>query len=195
MPRGTLHGIRKRPGVRERVAVFMRAPAAANVRMPAPAAREEAVQDIGLGNYVLVRRHAPRTGYWGAREFIGIDYDICKRNRPSGRTARRGKPFGDAKDLTPQPDDNGRWDLSVWLRCGDGRLHTTYHRLVGLTLLKCMKGIRGQAVSPFRVPPQHWHKFHVHHKDGDPYNCSLGNLEVLYKRYHEKLVQAWARGY
>ena len=158
----TLHGIRKRPGVRERLRALMRRPEAREV-VAAP--EEEPVPDLGWGRYVLLRRPEPKPGCWGAEEFSGIEYDICKINKPGGRTAGRGKPFGDALGLKPQPDQYGRWDLSVWLGSGPGKIHTTYHRLIGLSLLECQKGTRGQAVQPFKVPVAEWDRFEVLHRN------------------------------
>ena len=76
-----------------------------------------------------------------AGPFLGVRYAIRRRLKAGPRSwaARQGRAFA-KRAARPRalPDGDGRFDLHVELWGGHGdRQHTTYHRVVGLTLVPC----------------------------------------------------------
>ena len=122
------------------------------------------------------------------REFFGVAYDMALRLSPaSAQKLRRWHAL--PLPLVPEPRHAGYEEASWALGVQAGGFHTTYHRLVGLTLnLVCWtaKGTRVQR--RFAVPPSRWHKYHVHHLNWNFLDCRRQNLAPIPIALHVTLT-------
>ena len=127
--------------------------------------------------YVLIRRRVTRRIPCPAGGAFLVEYDVC-RHLSAAMRKRTGRQFAAPLALRPERDANGRYDLSMTLADGGGgKVHTKYHRVVGLSLLRAAVSRTGRALAaPQFVVPAHVGDFEVDHKDRDPLDCRVCNL-------------------
>ena len=187
MARKTLHGIRKRPGARERLATLMgvRLRPAAHVR-GAPLPERPGFHSTPWSPYVLVKRPQPRE----VAPFHSVEFDICRLY--TGSTQKKmGRLYGNKCKLKPEhlDDDEDNWDLGVFLKKEYQAVHTSYHRVVGISLLQCHWDDRGRLLPfPYWVRSAAQLKTHVvHHVDEHRQNMATTNLAVVTVKCHNYL--------
>ena len=135
-------------------------------------------KEINLGpaypGYVLVRR-----------KFVGR---VLAHVRDERRTpfiyqydVRRAR-WGAARCLQPKEASGtpGRYDLEVQLCRDHVRFWTSYHRLVGMTLLQCWHDSYGNLLTRgYTVPPHRWGDYHAHHRNANAFDVSLSNVVIV----------------
>ena len=135
----------------------------------------------GCSPYVLTMERPKYPIRVGAHCFEGVDFSIrrlSQSNRPrSGRSL-----WGAARCLQPKEASGtpGRFDLEVQLCCDYVRFWTSYHRLVGMTLLQCWHDSNGNLLERgYTVPPDRWGDYHIHHRNSNTFDVSLSNLVIV----------------
>jgi hypothetical protein len=145
--------------------------------------------------YVLIRRRMICRIACPAGGVFLVEYDI-RRRLSAAMQERTGRQFAAPLALRPERDANGRYDLSVTLADGGGgRVHTKYHRVVGLSLLRTAVSRTGRALAaPQFVDPAHVGDFEVDHKDWDPLDCRVRNLVLSPSSVHRSAGRfGWER--
>jgi hypothetical protein len=127
--------------------------------------------------YVLIRRRALCRIACPAGGVFLVEYDIY-RPLSAAMQERTGRQYTATLAMRPECNTSGRYDLSVMLADGGGgRVHTKYHRVVGLSLLRTAVSRTGRALAARQfVVPAHVGDFEVDHKDWDPLDCRVCNL-------------------
>ena len=89
------------------------------------------------------------------------------------------------KGFEAEPDRTGRVDLKLRFNDEYSQRRTFYHRVVGLTLLRCWWDDQGRLLREgYVVPLSQWGRHRVHHLDGT-WDVSLKNLAVVTKPCHD----------
>ena len=85
--------------------------------------------------------------------YFETEYKVC-RTLSEGSAKKLGRPYGKPLKFFPTRDEHGRWDLGIYLSRGPGRtaFHTTYHRLVALSILKTRETPRGRKKAKDKGP-------------------------------------------
>ena len=120
-------------------------------------------------------------------DFFGLEYCFKRKSDAEPRANRSSWCI----PLQPRPDlsTKGRWDLHVRFYDWYEQWHTTYHRVVALTLLPCYWTDDGTLRErPLKVKAQQWHMFEVHHKNKNVFDVRLCNLCVVTKPLHRRLT-------
>jgi len=96
--------------------------------------------------------------------------------------------WGFPRALQPVQDHSQRrYDLEVQLSQDNLHCKTTYHRLVGLTLLQCWHDDSGALLTEgYVVPVADWSNYDVHHLRST-FHVALADLAVVSKALHRKL--------
>ncbi len=91
---------------------------------------------------------------------------------------RTGRQYTAPLALRPECNSSGKYDLSVMQADeGGGMVHTKYHRVMGLSLIRTAVLRTGRALAARQfVVPAHVGDFEVDHKDWDPLDCRVRNL-------------------
>jgi hypothetical protein len=153
-------------------------------KKPACPAVPAHVPILGCHPYVLCRADLPYSIPIEDGCFTGVEFDIHRLNQAGEVRAGRA-PWGAAKVLHSFPDSDGRLDLQVQLWNNNHHFKSTYHRLVGLSLLQCWWDDQGQLLPEgYSVSVAFRDEFQVHHRSGDTWDVSLGNLAVVTKPCH-----------
>ena len=139
----------------------------------------------GLAPYHL---RASGPGFYQTPEgaFHGLNFEIVRKGQGEERNNRRS--WSKALKPAAELDSKGRCDLHLRFSDGNNQWHTLYHRVVGLTLLKCFWSTSGKLLRrPYSVSVGKWREFQVHHIDSNTRNVAIANLAVLPNSLHKRI--------